>query len=243
MIGPRHILYAVTFALTSTTCIAAVPAAATSVYQPHFETTHGDIDAGKAFVISTKACGPVMVSAYHLFGDAGGLKAQIPVAELTRSIKQIVLNHISTGKPVFRLAGASVTPPGASACCETDAPMKGVGDVFAFRTKTDLSSVALAVSEHPTKKGDRLRILTSVIGGAGTSFDAVVLGTQSGYLQYQIVTPGFVLRATSGAPVVDAEGRVVAINLGGWDDAKTGATFGVGNPASAWLGGVEAQCK
>ena len=236
-------LCAAILALTSATSFAAVPAAANVVFQPHFETTHGNIDAGKAFVISTKTCAAVVVSAYHLFGEAGGLKAQIPVAELTPSIKSIVLNNIATGKSVFKIAGTSVTPPGAAACCETDAPMTGAGDVFAFRSKTDLGSVAMAVSDNPAKKGDRLHILTSVMGGARTEFDAVVVGMVSGYLQYQIVTPGFVLRATSGAPVLDADGRVVAINLGGWNDAKTGATFGIGNPATAWLGAVEAQCK
>lgn len=239
----QRTLCAAILALTSATCFAAVPAAASVVFQPHFETTHGDIHAGKAFVISTKACGAVVLSAYHLFGELGGLKVPIPVAELTPSIKSIVLNHIATGKSVFKIAGASVTPPGAAACCESDAPMTGVGDVFAFRTKTDLSSVAMAVSDKSAKKGDRLHMLTSVMGGARTEFDAVVVGMVDGYLQYQIVTPGFVGRATSGAPLLDADGRVVAINLGGWNDDKTGATFGIGNPATAWLGALDAQCK
>ncbi len=234
---------ALAFAVLSPLAVlAAGPSPEQLVFQPVFTTTtEGEFAAGKAFVIAA-SCGPVLMSAYHLFGEGGGLKAQIPVASLTENIKQITLLDISTHQPKFKLNGKSVTPPGAKPCCEGTGAARPPGDVFAFKTTTDLSRAAMSVSKTPAKKGDRLRVLTSVMGGPGVSFDAVAQGMRDGYLVYEIVTPGFVLQATSGAPVVDAEGRVVAINLGGGTDAA-GKVYGSGNPAVAWMGDVEAQCK
>ncbi len=236
----QNCLFAVLPLLFSSCATASGPIAADVVFAPNFRTTQGDIPAGKAFVVTSAKCGPLMLSAYHLFGPSGGLNAQVPVGELTALIKSIVLHNISTDKPVFTVKGNSVTPQGASLA----APVKGPGDIFAFRSTTDLSSVAMPVSTRPVKKGDRVRVLTSVIGNAdATSFDAVVAGMQDGYLIYDLVKPGFVIRATSGAPVVDADGRVVAINLGGGRYQGTEQVYGMGNPATAWVGALETQCK
>jgi hypothetical protein len=229
-------------ALFPLTVLAATPSSDKVVFQPIFTTAKdGKFAAGKAFVVAA-SCGPVLISAYHLFGEGGGLKAQIPVAALTENIKEITLLDITTHQLKFNLNGKSVTPLDAKPCCEGSGAARPPGDVFAFKSTTDLSSSAMPVSKTPANKGDRLRVLTSVMVGSGTSFDAVSLGMRDGYLMYEIVSPGYVQQATSGAPVVDTEGRVVAINLGGGASA-TGKMFGTGNPAVAWIGDVEAQCK
>ncbi len=233
------LVFAVLFPMT---VLAAAPLPDKVVFQPVFKTAaEGEFSAGKAFVIAA-SCGPVLISAYHLFGEAGGLKAQVPVTKLNDTIQEITLLDISTDEPKFTLTGKSVTPLKAKPCCEGPEPARAPGDVFAFKASSNLSDVALPVSKIAVKKGDRLRVLTSIIGGPGTSFDAVAMGMQDGYLVYEMVSKKYVVRATSGAPVVDSEGRVVAINLGGGSDAA-GKVYGSGNPTLAWIADVETQCK
>lgn len=90
----------------------------------------------------------------------------------------------------------------------------------------------MTVSLDPLNPGDRVWLVSEVIGSQSLVHSATVEGIQDGWLIYRFDQP-LELRATSGAPVVDALGEVVAINAGGGDD--NGKTFGAGTPVTKFI--------
>jgi hypothetical protein len=224
---------------------APAPDAETTVFVPRFITTEGNILAGKAFPVKTASCGTVMMSAYHLLGPSGGHTVQIPVAQLASKISRIDLHNMMNRKVMHTVTGASVTPPDAQPCCQEGKQAKGSGDVVAFRAPAELDGAALTVSTQTVRKGDIVRVITSVPANPRQTvvYEAVAEGMQDGYLMYIFKTPGFVLQATSGAPVINAAGEVVGINLGGGEIGQTKQLYGMANPSAAWLQGLDAQCK
>ena len=219
------------------------PAAA--VFNPTFTTARGEIRAGKAFFAQLPACpGVTLVSALHLFGPAGGIGVQLRPEEIGGTVRRIVLSNIGSGAGE-EFAAVSRTPPGATPCCQGDAVASGVGDVAAFSAPAR-RDIALPVSGTPVKRGDKVYVITSIAGvakGERTRFEAVARGMERGYLAYDILDAGYAVRATSGAPVLNAAGEVVAINLGGGSADGSGRMYGIGNPATAWRDALAASCK
>jgi hypothetical protein len=74
--------------------------------------------------------------------------------------------------------------------------------------------------------------LSEVYGLTGYKHGATVVAADSDAVGYKFDKP-IELQATSGAAVVDAQGHVVAINLGGLTD-ESGAVIGIGNPVTVF---------
>ncbi len=58
---------------------------------------------------------------------------------------------------------------------------------------------------------------------------------------YQYDNPKLSKQATSGAPIVEQAGRLVAVNLGGYEDE--GQIIGVGNPVGRFRKFLEAATQ
>lgn len=216
----------------------------TSVFDPTFVTTEGDLEAGKVFVATLPACKEaLLVSALHLFGPAGGMSKQSTGNQIAGLVKNISLIGIVDNKKVDEFKARSLTP-GNAACC-SDKADTGVGDVVAFAAPEALRHLALPVSTKPLKKGDKVFVLSTIVtpGVKRLSHAAVVEGMESGYWTYLYSEPGFVIRATSGAPVVNEAGEVVAINLGGGPTGGAGKVMGYCNPATNWSSAVATMCQ
>ena len=207
------------------------------VFKPVFHTSRGDVPAGTAFVVSIPGEERlVLLSAIHLLGPAGGLDADIPAARVEAEVKELTLS------PPFRrgeisLPARAITIPGASP--RRSAP--GPGDIVAFWLPPNDAFEPLTLATEMPPPGTRVWLVASLLGGAPASqrlhAARVTADEQTESLYYEFDESGLEMRATSGAPVVDSEGRVVAINLGGGE--HEGRQFGVGNPVGRFRPALE----
>ena len=226
---------------------SAAPTSTDAIFRPVFTTPQGPLNAGTAFVARLERCEePVLLTALHLFGPGGGLTQPMSPDDVKHGVSQAEFTGFGRNAKHMLFEVSSLTPEDAKACCDNQ-PMRGVGDVAAFTAPARLTSIALPMATDSAVPGQRVTLLASLLGSsdAGLRHDAVVIGMQDGFLLYKFDDPNIQLRATSGAPVVDAAGRVVAINLSGGPLAKEdpAAVIGGGNPVAAWRGAVEAACR
>jgi hypothetical protein len=242
-------LYAVagSAAAAPASAASAAPASTDAVFRPIFTTPQGPLSAGTAFVARLEHCEePVLLTAIHLFGPGGGLAQPMSADDVKHGVSQAELTGIGSNAKHMLFEVDSLTPENATPCCTSDR-MVGVGDVAAFTAPARLKSIGLPLAPDIAIAGDRVTLLAPLVGAtdAGLRHDAVVIGMRDGFLVYKFDEPNIQLRATSGAPVVDAAGRVVAINLSSGRMSKEDPTamIGAGNPASAWRGAVEAGCQ
>ena len=236
-----------TAATAPTSAAIAAPTSTDAIFKPMFTTPQGPLNAGTAFVARLDHCDePVLLTAIHLFGPAGGLPQPMTSDDVRHGVSQAELTGFGRNAKHMLFEVASLTPENATPCCTSDR-MVGVGDVAAFTAPDRLKAIALPLAPDVAIAGDRVTLLAPLAGGtdAGLRHDAVVIGMHDGFLLYKFDDPTIQLRATSGAPIVDAAGRVVAINLTGGHLSKDdpAATIGGGNPVVAWRGAVEAACQ
>ena len=236
-----------TAAAAPASAAGAAPTPTDAVFRPVFTTPQGPLNAGTAFIARLDHCDePVLLTAMHLFGPGGGLAQPMSADDIKHGVSQAELTGFGRNAKHMLFEVDSLTPENATPCC-TSERMVGVGDVAAFTAPARLKPIALPMAPNDVAAGDRVTLLAPLAGAAdaGLRHDAVVLGMHDGFLLYKFDDPTIPLRATSGAPVVDAAGRLVAINLTGGHLSKDdpAAMIGGGNPVIAWRGAVEAACQ
>jgi len=194
-----------------------------SVFWPHFSPGDLNIRAGTCFIARfAERPEPLLLTALHLFGPSGGHPAQIPRHELGGRIRLAELTSIETGNVmVVRLeaiVSSSSDPYGYSA----------LGDYAGFRLAGESGLSPLRLSETPPRRGDHVWLIARDSNKPGQLLHhAVVQANDEDGMTYYFDSP-VRIRGTSGAPVIDATGEVVAINLGGGE--WKWRTFGYGNP-------------
>lgn len=183
------------------------------ILRPEFATKQGRFNAGTAFPIEVEGQPRLVVlTAVHLFGPDGGLPKSIPAAELPDYINSVALYDAFTDAQITR-AGPMISIPDA-------VPFnRGEGkDLAAFWASKDGKLNALRLAESRPKVGDTVWLAASVLGGAPPDqrlHRAVVRLSEASRLEYEYDNSQLNLRATSGAPILNAEGNVVGINVGG----------------------------
>lgn len=204
--------------------------AARSICRPQFIVDGDALSAGTGFVVEQPGPGaaPLLVTALHLFGPSGGLEADVPWADMARRVRLDRCRSLADGKD-WR-GGAALTIPDTVPLGD-DLPYR---DIAAFRP--DPGSVAsvprLKLAEQPPRLGATVWLVAEVIGAPPTRrlHRAIVTYAGSDALQYRFDDVDLQIRATSGAPVVDAAGRVVGVHLGGGMDG--GDKLGIANSLS-----------
>jgi len=202
------------------------------VLRPTFHTADGDYDAGTAFVVALPVINrTVVVTALHLLGPAGGLDKQLSAKEAADFAKSVSLVDAFGAEVKVPDAGPCLFIPKAGA---GDEPTEA-GDVLAFWGSDDQVLVASQFSDKLAEAGDTVWLAAAVLGGAPPDqrfHAAKVIGlTPTKELIYEFENPNIELRATSGAPVVNELGHVVAINCSGGTHPETKAVLGIGNPS------------
>ncbi len=196
-----------------------------TVCRPTFTTATGPFGAGTAFVCEyPEGKGQVLITAYHLFGPAGGLPAKIAWNEMAAKIKQV--DAVSMHDPAVHIISTNVIPIEGARASDSAGVSADIA-VFALPEAKDRAILKLA--DKAPKVGDTVWLYGAQADSKVVELiPATVALSTDLELDYTFANPAIKLRATSGAPVLDAEGNVVAINLG--STTRRAKLVGFGNP-------------
>ena len=201
-----------------------------TICRPSFETADGNFSAGTAFVLrnpSHQTRYDLLVTAHHLFGPDGGLKQHVKWADLASFVTSVRCESMQDANRVL-VSGHPLTIVGAHAFSEPGEPR----DIAAFIVISD-SSTKLSLSDEQIEKGQTVWLLARVLGGEAPTkllHRAQVLSVSDRLIVFEYQNPNLDLTATSGAPIVNVYGEVIATNIGIL--RKRGVLMGVGMSAS-----------
>ena len=212
------------------------------IFRPTFDTDEGEIRAGTAFPLRLPGHPrPVIISALHLFGPGGGMSRDVPPNELPKAVKRLRLDDCFAASQTIVLDSEPLVIPEAAPLGESGQ----AGDIAAFWGPSGERLYCVKVSDATLVEGQSVWLVASLIEGAPADqrlHHAKVLGIHSGEnVLYQYDNPKLSKQATSGAPIVDQTGKLVAINLGGFEDE--GHVIGVGNPVARFRKHLEAAAQ
>jgi len=153
----------------------------------------------------------VLVTAHHLFGPDGGLSAQVKWSDLP-SVVSAARCHQMTGPGRVLSAGPPLPVPNARIYSE-EGP---ASDVAVFPLKDDKTPALELGSGTPPLK-ETVWLAARVAGGEAPDkllHRATLVSVNQQWIEFAYDNPKLDLTATSGAPIVDGDGRVVGINIG-----------------------------
>lgn len=204
-----------------------------SIFVPEFSIAGGKpLRAGTTFFVSIPGqTTPMGLTAHHLFGEAGGLDRQISALALVDAVEGVRVYDINAPTQTPIPAGSMLLLPSAGHSEETGTWST---DIAAFRAPAVFSSRALKLAQHDATEGETVWLIARVSDGASAStrfLRARVITASPTELNYQFEDRTIELRGSSGAPVVNAAGEVVGLNLGSRMDNH--ALVGIGNPVES----------
>ena len=155
------------------------------------------------------------------------MSRDVPPAEIPKVVKQLRLHDCFDGNRTMTFASEPLVMRDTAPLGESSK----AGDIVAFWGPKKEELHCVEMSDAAPKAGDTVWLVASLISGAPKEqrlHSARIIGKEDGYLTYRFDNPRLAIRATSGAPVVNESGRLVAVNLGGSQSEKY--SIGVGNP-------------
>jgi hypothetical protein len=209
------------------------------VLQPTIHAERKTYSAGTAFAVRHPDLErPIILTCLHLFGTAGGYPADIPPLELPRVVKKVSLADKFSGAVVGEVAGFIPIPDSSP----LNTPSRA-GDIAAMWFKESVPVSAGTLAAKSPRIGEPVWLACRLLGREDSSrklHRVIVTSHEDNLLEYRFEDATLQLRATSGSPILDAKGEVVAIHLGG--SPGGGQLVGVGNPASVFLPYLLAAC-
>ena len=202
--------------------------AANFVFRPAFALAGGrEIVAGTAFAarVNGKAP-PMLLSALHLFGPAGGLRVQMRPARLPNEVQSVALLTMDNSHQLG-LAGRALLRDGYPLSLNGDCS----GDIVAFALPRDTPALTLAPAD-PTIN-TRVWVMGQAVGDNGPTprlYRGVVRDVKPTALTV-VMDRKHDQTGMSGAPVVNRQGQVVGMLIGGGE--VLGKTAALCNPVSA----------
>jgi hypothetical protein len=189
-----------------------------SICRPTFELKDQSLSAGTAILMETGVAKQplVLVTAHHLLGPMGGLPAEVAWSDVPKSVKRATCQSIVT--PAQSWIGAPLAIPGAASF--NNQTKDGLRDIALLTVQGKPAAKPLKLAPAQPKLGDSVWLVAQLVSGAPKGkllFKAKVVRVQDLALNYLVEDPEgtFEMRATSGAPVVNERGEVVAVNIAG----------------------------
>jgi hypothetical protein len=189
-----------------------------TICRPTFEMKDKPLSAGTAFLMESGVAKQpvVLVTAHHLLGPMGGLAAEIAWADVPKAVKRATCNSIAN--PAQTWTGIPLAIPGAASF--NNQTKDGLRDIALLTVQSTTAVRPLKLAAGLPKVGDPVWLVAQLVSGAPKDkllFKARVERVQDLALNYVIEDPAgtFALQATSGAPVVNERGEVVAVNIAG----------------------------
>jgi hypothetical protein len=205
--------------LIAVPALADPPKAVTdTLCRPTFELQDRTLAAGTAFLLETGVAKlpVVLVTAHHLLGPMGGLPTELAWNEVPKAVKRARCQSIVA--PTQSWTGAPLAIRGAASFNNQTA--EGLRDIAMLAVQGKPTARPLKLAPALPKEGDAVWLVAQLVSGAPQEkllFKARVVRVQDLALNYLVEDPEgtFNVRATSGAPVVNERGEVVAVNLAG----------------------------
>jgi hypothetical protein len=225
MINRSHrVMTALLLSAVATAPMAAPPKTVVdTLCRPTFEVKDQPLSAGTAFLMETGVeKQPVaLVTAHHLLGPMGGLSTEIAWNDVPGSVKRATCRSIVNPTQVW--TGTPLAIPGAASF--NNQTKDGLRDIALLTLRDKPATVPLKLAPSLPRLGDTVWLVAQLVSGAPPDkllFEARVVRVQDLAINYLVDDPdgAFELRATSGAPVVNARGEVVAVNLAGGRTAQ-----------------------
>ncbi len=197
--------------------------------------------SGKPFAAGTAVAAippagraPVLLTAYHLFGPAGGLDRVVPAEELDHEILGVVLMPFGSTAPAARARGSLLRTgrafEGEATTSKAKPPPAGE-DLAAFHLLPGAKVNALSLAA----RNPRFLEWVWLVGDEAEHepqnqrlFPARVLSASRNAMLLRFHR-AFPLKAFSGAPIVNRSGELVGLLLGGEGERQTG----VANPVAS----------
>lgn len=198
------------------------------ILRPSFTYERGILNAGTAFVAHLPEVDThVVITSFHIFGPNGGLDRQITAEELALFIKGFSFTDAFTGTRADYTIAGTLHITGAQPTPQVNK------DIAAFILEDPAPADYLVISNKRPKYGEVVWLIAPVSNETSQGnklHKATVVETSSSYIAIKYQDPAINLRATSGAPIVNSNKEVVAINTSGmnWNDDL----IGIGNPCT-----------
>ncbi len=205
-----------------------------SVLRPYFKTKLGQIPAGEsaatAFAVSIDGSSkPIVLTALSTLAEGQFFTAQPTPDRLNAELESITLSDAFGSMDGVVTARAFLEIPESGFAKDANAP---AGDILAIQLADKVPFKSLTLSDSLPALGEKVWISAAIFGGAPPSqmqHEAIVTDLPSdGSIHYRFENKKLSLKGTLGAPMLNSEGKVVAIHLGAIDAADP--LLAAGNP-------------
>jgi hypothetical protein len=209
-----------------------------AIFRPSFIIDEGTFSAGTAFVCEyPEGSKQLLLTAHHLFGQGGGMESNLAWNEINDVVRLTVGLAMDDSK-THVICKKALPIPGARAL---DGNVVS-SDIAAFELEFDKNRAAFKLASIAPKVGARVWLFCRQVGRTSAELvPCTVTFSSATLLDYSVEQESFEITATSGAPVIDATGKVVAINIGGRQKGKK--VVASGNPAASIRAHIDRAVK
>lgn len=199
------------------------------LFRPNFLTPDLSHYAGLAFRLRHEASGQhFLVTGHSLFSPAYGLDVQMTASDIARVIVAAI-GVSCTDRNKIVVAQPYVPIPDARPYDDKGSER----DLALFRISAKAGEPSLLLDPAPPILGDRVWIYVKYSGSPRIGLEpASIAWISPREIRYLLDNKSADLRNTTGAPLLDIDGRVVGMHLGTFV-SSSGRTFGFGCPAAA----------